>query len=553
LTAAGLAIGSLAVMIMRHQVLGDGVKLPIDGGTWKVTLVVNGKSAGDARLLTATPLDFGKQHVLRELCKSAQFIDKPTDARNPARKQTVWVQRPGAKDGPFRAHAEFICTTNMAQPTTAMLELAQTLNAPPQPGQYLQSEPHVQCDDSAIADLARQLTAGIDRPEDQAEALFRHVGGQINNEPTVTGPSASACDCLKSESGDSRAKSRLLAALCRNRGVPARLVTGLALAGGREQTVHVWVEAWLRDQWLPMCPFYHHYARVPRTYLIFGFGDVNLVRARNVANLDYGFLVERLSADCAAGMEEPSLARRTLTFCSFHMLPPAEQRLVEFLLLLPVAALIVCVFRNVVGLGSFGTFAPALLGLSFREIHSLPGILVFASIVLIGWLARRLLDRYHLLQVPRMAVLLSMVVLILISCIVLAAHRQVPATRYVSLFPIVILTGMIERFWTLETEDGTTSSFRTLLSTMFIAITISLVLSLHAVVVHLYRYPETLALIMAIQLLIGRYTGYRLLELYRFRDFAQLPPSDQPRPSEEAIIALKMLPGSRFSPPLTNR
>ena len=41
--------------------------------------------------------------------------------------------------------------------------------------------------------------------------------------------------------------------------------------------------------------------------------------------------------------------------------------------------------------------------------------------------------------------------------------RTCAATRYISLFPMVILTGMVERFWTLETEDGTASSFRTLL------------------------------------------------------------------------------------------
>ena len=153
---------------------------------------------------------------------------------------------------------------------------------------------------------------------------------------------------------------------------------------------------------------------------------------------------------------------------SFYWLPPAEQRLVEFLLLLPVAALIVCVFRNLIGLASFGTFAPALLGLSFRELHSMPGILVFTAIVLTGWVMRRMLDRYHLLQVPRMAVMLSLVVLILIGAIVTAAYESLPATRYVSLFPMVILVGMIERFWTLETEDGTGSSFRTLLETMII-------------------------------------------------------------------------------------
>ena len=41
----------------------------------------------------------------------------------------------------------------------------------------------------------------------------------------------------------------------------------------------------------------------------------------------------------------------------------------------------------------------------------------------------------------------------------------------------------------------------------------------------LFRYPEALGLFLAAQLLIGRYTGYRLSELFRFRDFVQ---GDQP-------------------------
>ena len=47
------------------------------------------------------------------------------------------------------------------------------------------------------------------------------------------------------------------------------------------------------------------------------------------------------------------------------------------------------------------------------------------------------------------------------------------------------------------------------------------------VVKHLFCYPETLGLVMACQLLIGRYTGYRLMELFRFRDFVLPPPSSE--------------------------
>lgn len=519
LTAAGLAAVSVAVMIARHRVLGDEVKVPNGPGTWKVTLQVNGKSLGDARLMTATPLDFGKQHILREVFHSDELLDKPIDARHPERRQVIWTQRASAADGPFRARGEFFVTVQVPKPTVPMAELTKKLNGPPRPGEYLQTESGVESDEAAVAAQARRLTAGLERPEDQAEALFRFVDQEIGNEPTILGPATGALECLKNESGDSGAKSRLLLALFRNRGIPARLVTGLALTKGKEQTTHVWVEAWLREHWLPMCPFYHHYGRVPPSYLIFGFGDLPIVRGRNVRNLGFAFLVERMAAEDVETASKASLAKRVLTVLSFHTLPPPEQRLVEFLLLLPIAALIVCLYRNVIGIYSFGTFAPALLGLAFRELASLPGMLVFVAIMLIGWAMRRVLDRYHLLQVPRMAFLLSLVVIVLIGSIVAANYQNLPATKYISLFPMVILTGMIERFWTLEVEDGATSSFRTLLGTVLIAASISLFLSLHAVVRHMYRYPEMLGLIMAAQLLIGRYTGYRLSELYRFRDF----------------------------------
>src|SRR5208337_4011309 len=180
---------------------------------------------------------------------------------------------------------------------------------------------------------------------------------------------------------------------------------------------------------------------------------------------------------------------------------------------------------NLIGLTSFGVFAPALVGLAFRDLRSLPGIFVFITILLVGWLMRRVLDSYHLLQVPRVSLMLSLIVIVLILAVVGANYYDCPATKYISLFPMIILTGMVERFWTLENEDSVASSFRTLLITMLIAATISVVLSIHAMVRYLFAYPETLGLIMAVQLVIGRYTGYRLLELFRFRDFLKTPSS----------------------------
>jgi hypothetical protein len=525
-TAAGLAALSIGLMCWRHSVLGEETQAPSGPGTWKVTMVVRGKSHGSARLVTAAPLDFNHQHIFQEVYRSSELKQKPQEHRCPEgrcvqRRLVLWTQRPGKGKGAFQARYEFRCAVNFHHASASMSRLTKLLYAPPRPGEHVQAEARIDPSARDISRLALRLTAGLERPADQARELFHYVDREIGNEPTVAGPGVSGLDCLRNGSGDAAAKARLLAALCRNRNIPARLVTGLTL---HKEAPHVWVEAWVDNRWMPMCPFYHHLDKVPPTFLVFGFGDMVMARGHNLHDLDYGFRAEHLDAKGGAEGDGLSLREVMLRY-SLNALPPAETRLVEFLLLLPVAALIICVFRNLIGLGSFGTFAPALIGLAFRELReSWRGILVFVAIVLIGWGMRRILDRYHLLQVPRKAFVLSLVVILLIVSIVAANSHDVEATRYITLFPMVILTGMIERFWTLEVEDGTASSFKALLGTMVIATTISLVLSLPAVVTHMFSFPETLGLIMAVQLLIGRYTGYRLSELYRFRDFVQDPP-----------------------------
>jgi 7 transmembrane helices usually fused to an inactive transglutaminase/Transglutaminase-like superfamily len=524
-TAASLAVLSIGMMVTRYRVLGGEVQAPAGAGAWKVTLMVHGFSHGDARVITTAPLDVSRQHILSEDYTCAQMVHKAGDDKRSkeeeGRRQVFWSRRANEPDGPFRVRCDYLVSIDVKHPSAPMSRVAHGLAAPPQPGEYLDRESKAETDNERITAQARLQTVGLENPTDVAEAIYHFVSNEIQSEPSVGGPAVGAAECLRLGGGDCAAKSRLLVAMLRNRGIPARLVTGVSLTKVAEQRAHYWVEAWLRERWLPMCPSYRHFGKVPSNYLIFGYGDQPLVRGRHVRDLDYAFLVEHASAQ----KEEKSGLKSFFLAVSLYILPPAEQRLVEFLLLLPVAALVICVYRNLIGLNSFGVFAPALVGLAFRDLRSLPGIFVFISILLVGWLMRRVLDSYHLLQVPRVSLMLSLIVIVLILAIVGANYHDFPATKYISLFPMIILTGMVERFWTLENEDSVASSFRTLLTTMLIAATISVVLSVHAMVRYLFAYPETLGLIMAVQLVIGRYTGYRLLELFRFRDFLKSPPS----------------------------
>jgi 7 transmembrane helices usually fused to an inactive transglutaminase len=202
-------------------------------------------------------------------------------------------------------------------------------------------------------------------------------------------------------------------------------------------------------------------------------------------------------------------------------LPPADRQLVEFLLLLPVAAFVCCVVRNLIGLHTFGTFAPALLGISFREVESAVGVFVLVTVLSAGWLFRRGLARLNLLQVPRSAVMLSFVVVLLIAFVLYAHARGRSVAGVLPFLPLVIVTGLVERFWTTEEEDGTTVAVRTMLATLATAGAVFVVVRLEDVRQTVVEHPESLGFLVAAILLLGRYTGYRLTELFRFRDIPE--------------------------------
>lgn len=514
-TAASLAALSLGTMLFRSYVLGDEVRRPIGPGTWRVTLTVKGTGDGKARLWVPTPLHLERQRLIEEMFTSPQFTARPPDEKRPGRRRVLLAQRAAAVE-PFEAHCEYLVGMRLGRAAGPGSRTHQLLYAAPAPGEYLGDESHIEASHESISAEARRLTTGVGGSTaqfDTAQALFRFVEQKVRSD--VRPGAAKAC--LEAGRGDRCARARLLVALLRNRNIPARVVHGLALARGPEQVPHYWVEAFLYDHWVPMCPTFRAFGKVPSTYLLFGLGDRPLVTARRVKDLRYDFVVERLDREGMAQAEENTW-RKALKGLSLYQLPPADRRLVEVLLLLPLAALIVCVFRNVIGLNSFGTFTPALIGLAFHDLNSLPGLGVFILILLVGWLMRRALDRYHLLQVPRIATMLTLIMSVLIAAVVASNYYGATTTRYISLFPMVILTGMVERFWTQEAEDGTLSSFKTLLQTVLMAMAIALVLGRPWVVRHMFCYPETLGLVMAAQMLIGRYTGYRLTELFRFRD-----------------------------------
>lgn len=526
LTALVLIVLSNAVFFTRRATGGADVGGPAGTSSWEVTMTIRGVSdhAKHLPVLVSTPPEFRKQHVYDEAWKSDDLVrheGRGAAAKEGRDREVSWKRRPMANEKerkPFAIAYSFLATLGMHKPTPAMNERTAELDRAPEREASLRSAPRIESDSREISELARQQTEDIRAPMDQFRAFHDYVKELPVRDTEGTG---GALDCLRN-GGDDAGRSRLLVALCRSRGIPARVITGIAFNANAPAAVHHWAEAYVRSQdgpdghWLPACPTYGHFGTQgwPANYLVVRLDDESI--ARGLGDLRISVLA-RPHIDQPA-LDEPAIKTfwRIATFAS---LPPAEQHLVRFLLLLPLATVIVSVFRVLIGVQTYGVFSPALLGLIFRDLRGLPwGLGIFVGTLLVGWVLRKFLDRFNLLLIPRAAVMLTLIIGFLIAIVVLAARADLHVTAYIALFPLIILTHMVERFWTVEAEDGKWASFKTLFGTILVAITVAVCLSPDAVSRWMFRYPETLGLVVAVLLLLGRYTGYRLTELYRFQD-----------------------------------
>jgi hypothetical protein len=188
--------------------------------------------------------------------------------------------------------------------------------------------------------------------------------------------------------------------------------------------------------------------------------------------------------------------------------------------MIPIGAVIMVILRNMVGIDAFGTFMPVLIALAFRETKLFWGVILFTVLVALGLSIRFLLERLRLLLVPRLSAVL-IVVVILMLIISLVSHRLGMETGLsVALFPMVIIAMTIERMSVVWEERGAIDAMRAGLGSLVVAAAAYVFMVMPWLEHLIFTFPELLLVVLAFVLLAGRYTGYRLLELSRFKALA---------------------------------
>ncbi|MES1942794.1 hypothetical protein PC39_01665 [Salinisphaera sp. PC39] len=323
---------------------------------------------------------------------------------------------------------------------------------------------------------------------------------------------------LREDSDSDAERVRRLQYILAGARIPTRQVQVLDLVDGtRSGKLHPWLEVYNGEQWLAFDPRTGHRG-FPEDMLVWHVGDAPLATIEGGRGASTEFAVARSSREViGVAQQRARLLDSNILEFSLLSLPVSTQNIYRILLLVPLGAFAVVILRNVVGVTTFGTFMPILIALAFRETKLLWGIVLFTTLVALGVLLRFYLERLKLLLVPRLASVLIIVILLMAVVSVFSHKLGLERGLSVALFPMVILAMTIERMSVSWDESGPREALTAGIGSLVVAIIGYLVMT-HPLPAYLvFVFPELLLVLLAATLLMGRYTGYRLSELRRFR------------------------------------
>ena len=318
-------------------------------------------------------------------------------------------------------------------------------------------------------------------------------------------------------SSDANSRARLAVDLINLGGTPARIARGITLEDGRRQEkLSDLVEVWTGERWQDFQPDTGT-PGLPDRFLLWQRGGESLLDliGGHGSRVTFSTLSEIRGTRglvVLKGQEE----KAALVDFSIYTLPINQQNIFKLLLLVPIGTLVVVLMRSVVGVRTSGTFMPILIALAFKQTELLSGLIMFVVVVGIGLVIRAYLSRLNLLLVPRISAVV-IVVIILFAGVSIASYKLgIEAGLTVTFFPMIIMAWTIERMSVLWEEDGAREALIQGAGSLAVAVLVYLTMSIPLVEYLTFSFPELLLVVLAVTLMLGHYTGYRLTELRRF-------------------------------------
>jgi hypothetical protein len=195
------------------------------------------------------------------------------------------------------------------------------------------------------------------------------------------------------------------------------------------------------------------------------------------------------------------------------------QETIILLLMLPIAATIIAFARQVVGIKGFGIYTPLIIAFAFTATGLKYGLIFFVTIVAIGTLARLLVKHFRLLYLPRMAIVITVVAIAILLILFGGTYLNGPQLLAAPILAVLIMIPLVEKFIAVQIERGARNAIFITAETLILSIICFSVISWNLLQELVLAYPFWFLLgSVLINIFLGKWTGLRLTEYYRFRE-----------------------------------
>ncbi|SHO56123.1 inactive transglutaminase family protein [Vibrio quintilis] len=363
------------------------------------------------------------------------------------------------------------------------------------------------------------------KPEEAAAtALIHHATRLSSDDTTFARELIKALNDTESQNAqlllNQLAKFKVTQELLSYSGIPNKIVGVLQLKDGRRrQNIEPMNQIWDGKRWVVLNPKTGKQETHP-DLLVWDESNISLLDVTGGKNsqVQFSMITQDISAQEATNNK---VSADGLLNLSIHSLPLEEQAMFKTIMLIPIGALIVVFLRVIIGLKTSGTFMPVLIAVAFVQTQLLPGIAGFLLIVGTGLIIRSYLSRLNLLLVSRISAVIIAVILMIALFTVLSFRLGISEGLTITFFPMIILSWTIERMSILWEEDGAKEVVLQGGGSLFTAILVYLGMT-NSYIQHLtFNFIGIQFIILAVILLLGTYTGYRLTELKRFKPLAE--------------------------------
>ncbi len=213
------------------------------------------------------------------------------------------------------------------------------------------------------------------------------------------------------------------------------------------------------------------------------------------------------------------------------------QDLVLLLLFLPIVSTLVGMFRHLVGVRTLSLYAPILLTYAFIALGLsttsgsinvlfalLAGVSIYALVFIVTILLYTSLRRLRLHYFPKVSLVFTVLSILILAIVSLLFQLGVKEVVSLNVIAVVLVASISERMISTYARHGIKASVNISGETLLLAVLNFLLFSWGAFQTFLLASPWILIVVLVINLLVGRVTGLRLLEYFRFWEILNKEP-----------------------------